>query len=267
MLPADASPPAVLAPPELLEQLNALASRGGPRAGGILLAARYDGLVTGGFARFTAQLTAHVFGDAPVLLSVPLGGVLLRDTQVDGINALPKVEAGERYLFQLHGAGAHGLTLRFDVPLTGAADQEVRFAVPELPISRLAFRAPAGATQLQTLTWRGARQVDANPSGPSLEADLGRVGIVHLRWHEPDATPPVKPQVWEMALWDVAQSAATLRCSYRFRLGAVQTTSLEFEVPPGLEPAAASAISTPAPPDTVSMPTELPRGSPAIDTA
>src|SRR5439155_25953947 len=119
-------------------------------------------------------------------------------------------------------------------------DRKVRFTVPELPVSVLTLDGRPGAVQLQALAWRGAQRVTPGPAGPHLDADLGRVSAVQLRWREPGGPPPPRPKVQEFGLWDVEESAARLKAVFRHQLGTAHVSRLEYDVPAGLEVAAAT---------------------------
>src|SRR5207249_11495794 len=115
-------------------------------------------------------------------------------------------------------------------------DRELRFTVPEVPNSRLTLQAPAAATHLQALVWRGAQRV---VNGAQLEVDLGRVGAAHVRWRlESRTARPAVARVREAYLWDLTDSAARLYGMVRFMVAPASVTALAVDVPKGLEVAA-----------------------------
>jgi hypothetical protein len=241
--PTGGDPQAVLAPPDVLDRLRTLARRGPAGLDGAAwLDARYDGTVVGGQARFTAVLRLHSFADDPPPLPLPLTGVQLREAKLDGAPAFLRA-AGDRYLVPVRGRGPHTLEVAFAAPCPAAGDdRELRFGVPEVPTSHLALTGPAGATRLQALSWRGAQRVDEDGGRPRLDADLGRVGAVHVRWRVEGRTPRAAAvRTQETYLWDLTESAARLLGSVRYTIGPGTVTALTIELPKDLEVAAVAA--------------------------
>jgi hypothetical protein len=240
--PDDPEPTTVLVPPTLIEQLQAMIHRGAPAAPALILSARYDGRIEAAVARFEADFLVYSCRDEAVSLPIPVRGVLLRGARVDEAPAYPSPDLGaEQFSFELAKPGLHSLKLVFDVPITGTLTREVRFGIPELATSRLTVHAPADAARIQALSWRGAQNLIVDQAGSRLEADLGRVGIAHLRWRDPGSEPAAKSQVRELSLWDIGESAARLRHTLRFQLGSNRISSAEFDIPPELEVASGSA--------------------------
>jgi hypothetical protein len=229
----------VLAPPELIEQLQGLRRRLTPR-GAMLLEARYDGRIGDDAANFEAHYQVHCWNDEKAVIQLPLSGIQLRQALLDGADAWPRSSGPERLLFDVSGAGSHLLTLRFSVPINGTSEREARFGIPELPISKLTVSAPRGVTRLQTLSWKGAQQLQMQPE-PKLEADLGRIQTVHLIWQVPGDSahlPPVPVQ--EVHLWDLSEATGRLQSVFRYSLGSQSLSSFTIDVPPELEVAQAS---------------------------
>jgi hypothetical protein len=233
----------VLAPPDLLDRLRGLARRGLTGLdGAVWLDARYEGRVVAGVTRFSATLRLHSFADDPPSPTLPLTGVQLREARLDGSPAFLRT-AGDRYLVPVHGRGPHTLELEFSVPVSSTGeDREVRFGIPELLISHLALTAPAPATRLQSLSWRGEQRVETDADQPRLEADLGRVGIVQVRWRLESATPkPATIHAQESYLWNMTESAARLFGSIRYTVGPGSATTLSATLPKELEVATVTA--------------------------
>jgi hypothetical protein len=249
--PADAPEPrTVLTPPELLDRLRAQAGRGPARlAGAAWLDARYDGRLTGGQAQFSAVLHLHSFADEPPPLALPLTGVQLGEATLDGAAAFLRA-GGDRYLVPVHGRGPHTLRLSFTVPCPGPAeDRELRFGIPEVPIAHLSLLGPAGATNLQALAWRGEQHVETDGDRPRLEADLGRVAAVHVRFRVNGPKPPTATvRTQETYLWDLTESAARLLGDIRFNIGPGSVSTLAVGLPKDLEVAAVTArpVESPA---------------------
>jgi hypothetical protein len=248
--PPDApEPQTVLAPPDLLDQLRALARQGATGgapaewvAGAVPVGASYEGRVAGGQAQLKALIQIYSFTDDQTTLALPLAGVQLREALLDATLAFPRA-AGDRILIPVRGRGPHTLELAFSAPCPGPGeDRELRFTIPELPMSRLTLRAPPRAAYLQALAWRGAQRVTEEPDGRLLEADLGRVGSVHVRWRlEGGEAPRPVVRTREAYLWDLTESAARLLGAIQFTVAPNSITSLTIDLPDDLEVAAVAA--------------------------
>ncbi|MFL5340200.1 MAG: hypothetical protein ACJ8F7_08605 [Gemmataceae bacterium] len=234
LVPGNPEPQLVLAPPVLIERLERLARSAAPTSGAVLLGARYDGRVEGQVAQFEVSFSVHCFNDSATTLTVPLGGVQLRDAFLDGMPAFPRAAGPERYAVDVKGRGAHSLALHFDVRVATGVEREVRFSVPELPVSSLSLLGPHGAQGLQILAWRGSQRTTMEADRPRLDLDLGRVAAVQLRWRQlGDAA--ARPRVQEFGLWDVNDAAARLQAVYRYQFGTAHASRLEYDVPAQLE--------------------------------
>src|SRR5262249_14355048 len=78
----------VLAPPEVLEQLQTLSRRGTPLRKAALVRATYDGTVTGSSAAIKAEFQIYAATDDATPLRVPLGaGAQLKEALLDGAPA------------------------------------------------------------------------------------------------------------------------------------------------------------------------------------
>jgi hypothetical protein len=236
--PPDVHKLSVLAPPDLLGQLQALSRRGAAGLrGAFLLGARYDGRVVRGVAEFDAEFQAHCISDEPASLTVPLTGVELLDAQLDGAAAYPVAVAPPQvgYAFTIKGRGSHSLRTRFSVRLPAGTDErELRFGVPELLASRLSLAVPGEAQYIHTAGGRGAQRVVSDPRGTRVEADLGRVGSVQVRWRRASAAPAAVG-VRELYLWDFQPAGTRLLAVLHYVLGRGTTTRLEIDLPEPLE--------------------------------
>ncbi|HEV3142245.1 MAG TPA: hypothetical protein VGZ47_00005, partial [Gemmataceae bacterium] len=233
--PDDSTPRTVLAPPELIEQLQALARHAAPASRALLLEARYVGRIAGDGVTFDAHFQIHCWSDEKAVVHLPLSGIQLQQALLDGAVAWPRSAGADRLAFEVKGNGSHALTLRFFVPASGATEREARFGIPELPISKLTVSAAADVTQLQVLSWKGAQRLQLEPE-PKLEADLGRIQSVQLLWQTPSpAAKPTPIPVQEVHLWDLSETAGRLQSVFRYSLGSQSISQLEFEVPAELE--------------------------------
>ena len=77
--------------------------------------------------------------------------------------------------------------------------------------SRLVLDLPPGATFVQAAAARGWQRVTKTGPAVRLEADLGRVGTLHVRWRqEPTPASPPRLRVREAYFWDLRASGSTL---------------------------------------------------------
>ncbi len=165
---------------ELHERLQTLL-RPPDSAGAVLLSVVYDGKVVDGTARFKATFQAQCLTDGPTTLLLPLDGVqYLGDAELDGKPAPDFALApnGGGFAVKVTDRGPHKIELSFSVRLTGgtvSGERGVRFTVPRLSESRLSFQAPAGSSAPQALFRYGNQEVAAEPDGPVLRAELGRI--------------------------------------------------------------------------------------------
>ncbi len=96
----------VLAPHDLVKQLEALARAGAPH-GAVITAATYDGKVAGEDAELEATLQLHNFEDGPTTLTLPFADVRLQD---DGL-----LDGARAYL-KAAPPGQAGFVLRLEKP-------------------------------------------------------------------------------------------------------------------------------------------------------
>lgn len=244
LLPESGRPddkPMVLAPAELLDELEALSRPPDAAGGPVLLDARYEGKVAGGAAEFEAVFHVRCPDDSPASLSIPLDGVQLEgDVWLDGARAHPTAATPPQpgYVLKVARAGRHEVRLRFRVPVTATTpDRVVRFGVPRLPQSRLVFRLPPGAASPRAVGRQGAAATSTGEDGVSLETDLGRMaGPLELRWQQPDR-PPAQPVVTfrDAYLWDLQPDGSRLTGLIRYAIPKGAVTTLAVDLPPELE--------------------------------
>ncbi len=234
----------VLAPPEFLDRLDALARSGPAAAGPVLLSESYEGKVSGRAAEFDAVFESYSLVEGAAPLSLPLDGVRLEgDVLVDGARALPQALPAPRsgVAVSLRGAGRHRIEVHFRVPVTvedGVSG--LRFGAPRAAQSRLRLRLPRGATAVLAPVKHGAQHVTAEPDGPVLEAELGHVAVpLHVIWVQ-DARPP-EVEVREAYLWELGAEGCTLTGWLDYQVIGGCVSALAVEVPSGLELQAAEA--------------------------
>ena len=225
----------VLVSPNLIRALEALTRPAVP--GPIITAAEYDGAVDGS-AVFRAKLTVWSPAAGEGKLALPLSGVKLRSVAVDGKPAFPEAEA-QRYAVAVAGAGPHEVRVQFDVPIaTSGADREVQFGVPDVPGTRVGFRATPGSAFLDVSSRRGEQRPTDDGGTPRVEAHHGGGREVAIRWRAANAggTNPVV-SVREAAVWDLREAGTTVSAVFQFKIDGGSVTRLELDVPDDLEPA------------------------------
>jgi hypothetical protein len=230
----------VLAPADLVEQLNLLSRRGvSGFHGPVLLGADYEGMVRNGAAEFLAAFRVYCFGDEAASLFLPLSGIELQEATLDGNPAFPVALPAPLpgYRLQIKGRGHHKVQLRFSLSVTDAgAEHELRCAVPEIAQSKLHVVVPAGAAYAQIPVGRGRQRATSKPDGTVLDADLGRVSSLVVHWRQDKAPPlPVKLQVNEIYLWDLRSTTNVLHGVLQYAVSQGAPISLSVVLPPDAE--------------------------------
>lgn len=226
-------PRTVFAPAELITRLKRLADPKPAVTEHAFLRAAWSGRVAGNSAEFEAQLIVYCFVDR-TRVELPLGETRLRSVLLDGAVAYPKTAGIGRASLEIEGRGEHRIDLKSTVAITGTGpEREIRFGVPEAPITNLDFQIPSGFDQPQVLNWQAAQRLSAD--GRQLRADLGRARSIHLRWQQAGASAKAQVRVQEAAVWDLSRAASTLYAAfdYRFAQGSLQT--LKIALPPDVE--------------------------------
>jgi hypothetical protein len=229
----------VLAARATLDRLTAIATPALPPS--VVTSAEYTVRIDESAAHVIAKLTVHSFRSGENVVLLPLSEARLEGVIVDGKQAFPAATRPDSYASPLGGPGSHAIELRFAATVTSnGPEREVRFGVPEVPATKLIARLPAGA-RLPAVVGRVGRMPP--PVGGSLEADLGAVRLVHLRWRE-GAGGSAAVKVREGCIWDVTESAASLTAAYLVRVDQGTISVLRFEVPAELEVVRVAARTT-----------------------
>jgi len=233
--PADAPGREVaLVPRDLLDRLDALARPSEP--GAVVTRAEYVGRVEDGFARFTARYVVQSFRDGGTTVALPLADVRLEGVAVGGKAANPTAVRPDLYAVAVPGRGRHEVEVRFAVPVaTTGPEREVRFGVPEVPDSQLEFTAPSAARQAQAVGRVGRQGTTTAAAAVRLDADLGGVKTVQVRWRQ-GAGGAAVVTVREGCVWDVAEAGSTLTACYLVRVDSGSATGFRFDLPKELEP-------------------------------
>jgi hypothetical protein len=244
-----------LVPPELLKKLDEMEARAGSApAGGVVVAARYQGRVNEGSATVEAQFDLYHFTEKSTFV-LPLAGVnLQKGVFLDGFPAFPVAHKGG-YALPLRGKGFHRLTLSFQAPAGVVNDyQELHFGVPRAGQCELELTWAGPARGIGLTGGLGAQQLQADARGaPTLRAQLGHEGLVQVRW--PAAAPPPSAkavEVREAYYWDLRPAAPGLTGVVQFTVTKGSLPQLRLALPEGLEvrsvePAARPAMTTAAP--------------------
>lgn len=224
----------VLTPKSVLDRLAPA-----PVAPGVVLSRGvYSIRVDDAGARVIATYTAHALDEAAgeAIATLPLADARLEKVLVNGSAAYPTAQRQGVYTVPLPGKGRHELEISFAVPLGGTgAERELRFGVPECPTARVMADLPGAARQVQAIG-RIGRRSSVDGERVKLEADLGAVKTVHLRWREGTGmggTASVK--VREGCVWDVSESGADLTACYLVRIERGTLGSLQFNIPAELD--------------------------------
>ncbi len=233
-LPSDGREPgAMLVPPKLLERLRLMAAN--EAIGVVATSADYSGSRDAGSARFSATYRLWSFDNKPSRFNLPLQSVKLRELRVDGAEAAGVEVGPDGISLMVAGKGAHTLDVQFAVPILGAgSDRDVRFSVPEVPVSRLSFQLAKPAIRLRSAPWRGAVRTTTSPQGESLEIDPGLSGNVHLRWQAEAGEPNPTARVREASIWTLNPGFAQVTSLFEYRATG-PTSEFAIAVPPGLE--------------------------------
>lgn len=231
----------ILAPPELVELLAKQSA--GALQPVALIGAEYDGSVNGARAEFHARYRLRSFSAAPATVVIPLGGVQLQSARWNDSEIHPAATRAPRegYAFEVRGPGNHEVTIQFSVPIQESGEHcELRFAIPEVIQNRLELRLPAGARTPFAVAARGAQRVlsvEGTDSKPvALEADLGAVGALQVRWRrDPTRSRPAAVGVREAYLWEFRPTLSELRAVLQYTVGEGSATSLALALPEPLE--------------------------------
>lgn len=216
---------AVLVPRELLQQLRGTYPTTPPPV--VIVSANYAGTSDGGAARFHASLRLITFQNRATLY-LPLHDVRFRKISLDGAEAR-ELENGPAGLeVTISGQGVHALEIEFLASVSAiAGEQELKIAVPEVPISKLSFGLPSSAGRIRFGAWRGALRTTTENNLTTFLADLGGNSSIQLRWSGAAGRTPTL-SVKEASVGKLRTGSATLigACEYRVSGGAVR----EFQI-------------------------------------
>jgi hypothetical protein len=225
----------VLVSPELIQQLDKLASLQNVTPTGVLIvAAKYEGQLNDQGMECEAEWTLHSFQDESCLFHLSLSGVQVQeDVLLNGARTLPSVanRPQKGLAFKIEGRGKHTLRMHFRVPVLVKADRrDVEFTAPRPPQSQIRLQFPKDATYPHIATRLGIQRASSSAEGAMVEADLGMISApIHIRWLQAEvATQSSIPQVREAYLWNLRSSTASL--TGRIELNAIGGSINTFEV-------------------------------------
>jgi hypothetical protein len=231
----------VLVTPDLLKRLDNLVLRGPTSLrGAVLVGASYEGQWTGEGALFKAEFVVHSFSDKATL-NIPLTGVELRQgALLDGAPVEP-LAAPAGYTILVKDKGPHTLTLLFSVRVQATPEhRDLRFTVPRLHLSRLALQLPVALPETQVLSGSGqTHTTTTDAASQRLAVDLGRDGIVHLRWPQINPVAPAgRAKVREMYFWDLRGPGSECTAVLDYSISAGGISHFVMAIPETLEPRA-----------------------------
>lgn len=223
----------VIAARATLDRLDTLARPAPPMP--VVTSATYDVRVDDSGARVTARLVAHAFRERDNVLALLMPDARLERATVDGVPAFPSSPAANTLALAIGAAGRHEIELRFAAAVTAnGADRDLRFGVPDAPESRLSASLPGAARQPVVTGAIGRQVTTVGGDRAAVEADLGAVKGVHVRWRE-GAGGAATVKVREACVWDVTETGADLTAAYLVRVEQGALPGLRFEVPAELE--------------------------------
>lgn len=240
---ANGAAEAILAPTELVMRLRTISEQDRSELNGcVWLEGRYQGQLIGSETHVSALLMLYSFNDEPPPLTVPLTGIQLQEAKLDDKPAFLRA-VGDQYHLKVSGRGIHKLEVTFAAPVLANGEiRDLRFGVPEAPITHLSLTMPVNVHQGHSPTGLGAQDRGVTNGQPTLEADLGRVGTLTARWRVEEAsarTAIVRSQ--QVYLWDLSESAAELKAAVRYSIGSGNVPTLAMEIPSDLVVTSVSA--------------------------
>lgn len=233
-----------LVPQTLLDRLDAAAKRPAPAA--IVTAAAFEGRVEDGLARVAARFTATSFGEGETVIALPLADIRLESATVDEKPSFPIAVRPDLYSFVVSGRGRHSIEVRFAVPVASTgSEREVKFGIPEIPATKLGLSVRGSADQLQAVGCIGAHRLAASDGAVRIDADLGSIRTVQVRWRQALSGRP-EATYREACVWDVSESEAELNACYQVKIERGSIGQFRIDVPAELEATRVSVRSADA---------------------
>lgn len=217
----------VLVPQEVYDRLEVMARPFIPH--NVITRAQYEGWVSDGLAHFKAQFTVVNLAEEPTSILLPLADVRMDRLELDGQPAYPSLTAPGTYSVLLSKSPQQTITARFSVPVKATGpDREVRFGIPNVPDCQLSWQRPPDSRELTVLGRKGRIQ----ESQGLIQADLGAIRSVHLRWRErPETGGLATVQARLAGIWTVSESDAELLTTIALNVVKGSTAQFQIELP------------------------------------
>jgi hypothetical protein len=232
LLPPDAQGrEEVLVPLSLWDRLARLRT---PPPSWILTSAHYDVFLDGISARVEARWVVHVLdhSDAPFLL--PLGDARLESVRIHDAIAYPVLVRSGVYAIDLPGKGRQEISARFVLATSGTTERELRFGAPECPHTIVTVHSERNLRQLYFPGRVGRWSLDNRSAARRVQAELGLVRQVVLRWRE-EGVGTAQLRLREASLWDLHPQGADLTVAYGLEILGGSLTQLDLQIPENLE--------------------------------
>ncbi|MCS7021716.1 MAG: hypothetical protein NZU63_07815 [Gemmataceae bacterium] len=232
LLPPDAQGrEEVLVPLSLWDRLTALRP---VLPSWILTESHYEVTLSEATAQVDARWVVHVLeGTEPTFL-LPLGDARLEAVRIHDVAAYPSVVRPGLYAIPLPGKGRQEIHARFVVAISGNADRELRWGIPECPRTTLVVLAQSPLHQLFIPSRLGRLQIAQAKHPWRMQAEVGSVRQIILRWRQTgDGVATLR--VREGCLWDLHPQGIELTAAYWLDVVAGSITQLEIQIPEELE--------------------------------
>jgi hypothetical protein len=203
--------------------------------GVVLTAADYTIKVDESAARVTAKLTVHALDGGQTMFNLPLAEGRLEQVTVNNQPAFPAAPRPGVYTLPLPGKGRFTIVARFAVPISGAGtERELRFGIPECPLTQFNADLPGTVSQVQTVGRLGQRTTTTGERVRTV-SDVGAIKTIQVRWREGSGMTAAAVKVREGCVWDVSESSAELTACYLVRIDQGTISSLQFDLPHDVE--------------------------------
>lgn len=201
-----------------------------------IIGATYNMKIEANLFRAEARYLVRSFDRVSRSLKIPLSGVRLRSALLNGTETFPSASTEEGYEFDLKGIGEHILILQFEVlskPI--GTEREIRFAIPEHPVSQLTLESDLSLRDLRLMAWRGVNRLSKSENSEKITADLGRVKFINLRGRIPTKGIDLPLRSRSCHIWNIEGSFAKVSSVFDFdRIPSGGISQLRLAVPEGL---------------------------------
>lgn len=233
LLPPDAQGrEEVLVPLTLWDQLARL--RPSPPSW-ILTSAHYDVFLDGVTARVEARWVVHVLDHSETPFLLPLGDARLESVRIHDRLGYPLLVRPGVYALELPGKGRQEVRAQFVLSASGGtAERELRFGAIECPQTTLTVHAERNLRQLYFPGRVGRWSLDTRSPDRRVQAELGGVRQVVLRWRE-EGGGTAQLRLREACLWDLHPQGAELAAAYWLEILGGSLTQLDLQIPDDLE--------------------------------